>query len=467
MRGWHTRSLRFMLALWYGAAGTLLLAGFSAALYFYVASRLGRPIDSDLRRDLAGVQEHLRVLPDGQLQWGGRIIPPGAAWDPDNPWFELWDGKHQLVRRLWAFRDERMERLPQAPTPGRETISIFAVAPDVRVQCFSLPFPGPDASNLWMIRVMRLYQPVRGALQALILIILVALPVVVALLVGGGFWVTQRWLAPLESMLAAAEGITADEIERRLPVANPGDELGRLAVAFNHTLDRLQNAFVSLDRFVADASHQLRTPLTALRSVGEVGLRRSRTVEEYREIIGSMLEEARRLQLLVERLLELAAAEGGGSGAPLALVRLDHFVAACVSDWLILADAKGQRIELEVEPCEARIDAVLFRQALQNLVDNAIKYSPSGSSIRVRARSWGSRCEVEVQDQGPGIPPGHADHLTDRFFRLNPGQIQTEGFGLGLAITRAYMRRLGGTVLCREAPGGGSVFQLLLPIARE
>ncbi|HVW21507.1 MAG TPA: ATP-binding protein [Opitutaceae bacterium] len=467
MNWWRTRSLRFMLAFWYGAAGTLLLAGFSAALYFYVATRLGRPIDSDLRRDLAQVQQHLKVRPDGSLQWAGRVIPPAAAWDPDNPWFELWDGKGRLVRRLWPFGDDRIERLPQAPTPGHETISIFSVAPDVRVQCLSQPFPGPDGSNSWMIRVMLLYQPVHGVLQALILIILVALPVVVALLVGGGFWVTQRWLAPLKSMLAAAEGISADEIERRLPVPNPGDELGRLAVAFNHTLDRLENAFVSLDRFVADASHQLRTPLTALRSVGEVGLRRGRTVDEYREIIGSMLEEARRLQLLVERLLELAAAEGGGPTEPLALVRLDHFVAACVSDWLVLADAKGQRLETEVEPCEGRIDPVLFRQALQNLVDNAIKYSPPSTAITVRVRSRGQRCEVEVQDQGPGVAAAHVGRLTDRFFRLDPGEVQNEGFGLGLAITRAYMRRLGGTVIYRAAAGGGSIFLLVLPAGRE
>src|SRR5581483_7161130 len=165
--------------------------------------------------------------------------------------------------------------------------------------------------------------PAADALGALRLIIFVALPIVVALLVIGGYTITRHWLDPLDRMVAEANRITASDLSRRLPVPNPHDELGRLASVFNDTLDRLEASFVALDRFVADASHELRTPLTTLRSVGEVGLRRSRTVEEYREIIGSMLEDAQRLQLLIQRLLELASAEGGASVVHRTPVRVD------------------------------------------------------------------------------------------------------------------------------------------------
>src|SRR5690606_26297214 len=195
------------------------------------------------------------------------------------------------------------------PTPKRDTLSIFSVAPDLRLRVLSVPYEVPSVGQEWTIRIMRVHQPVADPLGALRLIIVVTLPIVVGLIVLVGYAFTRRWLLPLDRRAAEATPSTADDLSHRLPVANPHDELGRLATVFNVTLDRLQSSFDALDRFVADASHELRTPLTTLRSVGEVGLRRGRTVEEYREIIGSMLEEAQRLQLLIQRLLELASAE--------------------------------------------------------------------------------------------------------------------------------------------------------------
>lgn len=131
-----------------------------------------------------------------------------------------------------------------------------------------------------LLRLIRVHQPRAYALPDLQLIIFVTLPVVVALLVVGGYFFTRRWLLPLDRMAAEARRISAEDLRRRLPVANPHDELGRLAGVFDVILDRLQNSFKALDRFVADASHELRTPLTTLRSVGEVGLRRGRSEEE-------------------------------------------------------------------------------------------------------------------------------------------------------------------------------------------
>jgi len=215
---------------------------------------------------------------------------------------------------------------------------------------------------------------------------------------------------------------------------------------------------------VADASHELRTPLTTLRSVGEVGLRRSRTVEEYREIIGSMLEEAQRLQLLIQRLLELASAEGGAAAVHHVEIRLNDYVASCVAELGILAEFKRQQILVESDPCTVRTDPVLFRQALQNLVDNAIKYSPDRSVIRVVVRDRPEAVEVTVTDEGAGISPENRAHLMERFFRPDRGRGRTSGgFGLGLSITKAYMRVIGGTLEYEPAQPQGSTFRLTLP----
>jgi heavy metal sensor kinase len=464
---WSRSTLRFKLSAWYAVGGTLLLAGFSATLYLYVARRMALPLDYYLRHDFAVVEKNLRVTADGHLFWDGKEILSNTEWPASNPWFELWDENGTLVRRMWPFPADRFPQTRNAPTRGRETLSVFTLSDDIKLRVFSMQLPVPARKNFWMIRLIRLHEPAADALGALRLIIFVALPIVVALLVIGGYVVTRRWLRPLDTMVADAERITADDLSRRLSVVNPPDELGRLASVFNDTLDRLQASFEALDRFVADASHELRTPLTTLRSVGEVGLRRSRTVEEYREIIASMLEESQRLQLLTQRLLELAGAEGGAPVVHRTEVRVDEYVSACVTELTILAEAKNQHFEINAEPCVANIDVVIFRQALQNLIDNAVKYAPADSTIRVLVRERIDAIEIAVTDEGAGITPENRARLTERFFRPDRGRgRQSGGFGLGLSITKAYMRVLGGTLEYEPAQPQGSTFRLLLPKAR-
>lgn len=467
MKAWgQRRTLRFRLALWYAAGGAVLLAAFSATLYFYVARTMARPLDHALRQDLADVRRRLVVRPDGQLLWDGAAIPADARWDAENPWFELWDERGRLVRRLWPFTAGRIEQLPVAPARDRDTLSVFFVARDLRLRVLSVPYPIAGRAATWTIRVMSVHEPIGEALGALRLIIVTTLPVVVALLVAGGYLITRHWIRPLDRMVTEASRISADDLGRRLPVVNPHDELGRLATVFNVTLDRLEGSFVALDRFVADASHELRTPLTTLRSVGEVGLRRSRTVEEYREIIGSMLEEAQRLQLLIQRLLELANAEGGAPVVQRSRIQLDEYVASCVGELGVLAEFRNQQLVLDTVPCAVLTDPVFFRQALQNIVDNAIKYSPDGATIRIAVRESGGTCSVAVTDQGPGVSPEHRAQLTARFYRPDSARGRSKGgFGLGLSLTKAYMRVVGGSLEHADAPPHGSTFRLTLPKA--
>jgi heavy metal sensor kinase len=286
----------------------------------------------------------------------------------------------------------------------------------------------------------------------------------VALLVLGGHLLTRRWLLPLDRMAAEANRISADDLSRRVPVGNPHDELGRLGAVFNVTLDRLQASFETLDRFVADASHELRTPLTTLRSVGEVGLRKGRTEEEYREIIGSMLEEAQRLQRLVERLLELANAGGAGGAGERMPTPVLEAARSCAAELGVLAENKRQQLEVAGEECTIVTDPVLFRQSLQNLVENAIKYSPEGAPIRIHVRRREDGCTIDVEDEGPGIAPEHRPRLAERFFRTDRSRDRDSGgFGLGLSITKAYLRVLGGNLRYQPGAVRGSVFRLELP----
>jgi heavy metal sensor kinase len=269
-------------------------------------------------------------------------------------------------------------------------------------------------------------------------------------------------------MADAAGRITADRLSDRLPIEDPEDELGRLAAAFNQTLARLQDAFERLRRFTADASHELRTPLTALRSVGEVALRSPASIERSRETIVSMLEESQRLTQLVEGLLVLTRESTDAYRARFVPVDMGEVAQEVVELFRPLAEEKHQRIDAVREPASPVLgDRTTLKQALLNLVDNAIKYTPPGGSIRVRTHNGMEHdVAVDVSDNGPGIAAEHHEKVFERFYRVDGARARsTGGVGLGLAIARWAVELNGGRIELESNLGRGSTFRAVFPAA--
>jgi len=280
----------------------------------------------------------------------------------------------------------------------------------------------------------------------------------------GGYLLAHRSFAPVAKMAAEAGKITSESLSGRLPNPNPHDELGQLAAVFNQTLERLEESFAELKRFTADASHELRTPLTALRAVGEVALRQGSDAAVLRETVASMLEEAQRLHELIESLLALARMEGGKEPIALQPVVLSDLAAEVKSSIGLLADDRHQTVELhEDQPVTALAEPVLLRQALLNIVHNALRYSPAGSSIVIRVMRREGEALVSVADQGPGIAHEHRLKIFDRFYRIDPSRARSDGGqGLGLAIAKCAVEHQGGRIELESAPGAGSTFRILL-----
>jgi P-type Mg2+ transporter len=305
------------------------------------------------------------------------------------------------------------------------------------------------------------------ATRADVLIVLfVGLPGAACAFAAVGYLIAGRALAPLKVMAERARRLSARSLSERLPIVNPADELGQLAGVFNEMLARLEDSFVELKRFTADASHELRTPLTAIRAVGEVGMRQS-DAQGLRETVGSMLEEAARLNQLIDRLLLLAQADDDTAPVHLTAAPV-RTVVSQVTDLLgVVAEEKGQRLEIEeVQDVTAVMDSGLLRLALMNLVQNAIRYSPAATPIRLRACASGADAVIEVIDQGPGISQRHQPKVFERFYRVDRGRSQSEGgAGLGLAIVKWATERMSGSVELESETGRGSIFRVRLPLA--
>jgi signal transduction histidine kinase len=242
-------------------------------------------------------------------------------------------------------------------------------------------------------------------------------------------------------------------------VTNPHDELGQLASVFNQTLQRLENSFAELKRFTADASHELRTPLTALRAVGEVALS-----EDDHPAINSMLEEAERLQELIDSLLALARMEGGKTEVNFGTLEIGGLLEEVRDSLQILASEKKQTIRLlETLAIKATGDRVLLRQALFNIVHNAIRYAPAAALISLQASLKDDKAVITVSDTGPGISPEHHTKIFERFYRVDRARSRSEGgHGLGLAIAKWAVERQGGHIELESAPGHGATFRIYL-----
>ncbi|MBM3778574.1 MAG: two-component sensor histidine kinase, partial [Acidimicrobiia bacterium] len=257
--------------------------------------------------------------------------------------------------------------------------------------------------------------------------------------------------------------ITAERLGDRLPVDNPSNELGKLATVFNDTLGRLEASFDRMRQFTADVSHELRTPLTAIRSVGEVGLRTARDEATCRRVIGSMLEDVDRMTSLVERLLAWSRADTGQARLQIEVFDLGELADEVVGQVGVLAEEKRQSLGVEVAgDVRCAADRQVLRQALLNLIDNAIKYTPAGGAIRVRVTGAGGHVRLDVSDSGPGIAGDQKTRVFDRYFRSTQGSAQ-KGSGLGLAITKWAVEANGGDLAVASSEGNGSTFSITLP----
>jgi heavy metal sensor kinase len=317
-----------------------------------------------------------------------------------------------------------------------------------------------------LIRLAHSQEPVWHALRQFLTAAALILPIMIAAGIVLGYQMSRRILAPVQSIVSRAEQITSSRLHERIPVNGTGDELDHLAEVFNQTLTRLDRSFRQLRQFTSDASHELRTPLAAIRSIGEVGLARDCTRQQYRELVGNMLEEVNRLTRLTEELLMISRADSGSIQLNYSGVAVLELARQVVSLLEPLAEEKQQKLVLSGDQSMTiQADPDFLRQALINILHNAIKYSPPRATTSLQVeRAASDSIAISVRDSGPGIAPEHASRIFDRFYRVDHGRSrEAGGFGLGLAIAQWAVQAHKGEITVESVPGEGSTFRMILP----
>lgn len=444
-------SVRARLTLWYTAILALVLVTFSAISYVFLARAIRSATDaglsdtarefaaafsadqtpSDLRLDFRYSDRDILVLaPNGTVVVSSRTRIPAAIKQ------QIADSVRSDFRGFRTFGGFRAFALPMTVFGHRYTAVVSA-----------------SLDNQ--------HQRLRAAARAVIL----GIPIALVVAAAGGYLLARKTLDPVTRMSTQAREIGATNLDRRIPVVNDRDELGYLAMTLNELLERLQRAFESQKRFMADASHELRTPVSIIQGEADVVLSRSdRDVNDYRASIEIMRRAATNLTRIVQNLFLLARSDAGTYPISKSRFYLDEVLAECVRAMRSAAVAK--RISLTCD-CTGELpivaDEELVGRLFLNLVDNAVKFTPEGGVVNVRARQDGAAYSVEVTDSGPGIPPADQPHIFERFFRGDRGRRRVAGAGLGLSIAKWIAEVHGGMLRLERSDASGTAFVAVLP----
>jgi heavy metal sensor kinase len=456
-------SIRWRLTLWNTLTLALVLLGFAALIYALLRHALYAQVDRKLLVSLQELEQDTQLvsqLQDRLRHWIYEVHehegvfavvydPTGKVLDRTE---ELAEGSIPPVPILGA--DEHRLRDAVLPILGRQRLL------EVSSQAGRQPLT---------VLLMAPLEEVDSQLARLMAALALAVPVALVVSGGLGYILARKALAPVDRLRRATREITAYHLDRRLPVANPSDELGGLAQTINEMIGRLERSFAEIRRFTADASHELRTPLTAIRAEAELALSRSLGAEDGQQLAGSILEECQRLTALTDQLLTLAREDAGvalPARKPLDLVALVRNVSETMRP---LAESRGITLQAELDGSIQLLgDAPRLRQVFYNLLDNAIKFTPPGCAVTVRAVERGREAVVTVSDTGIGIPPEHLPRVFDRFYRVDTARSRQQGgTGLGLSIARSIIAAHGGRIGLESTPEKGTTCTVTLPVSER
>ena len=471
-----TLSVRARLTLWHTAVLAVLVAAVAGGAYAFVARAIGARTDASLSNALGDLRTALAA--ERSERAPTHVVATEIMSDI-------------RFRTIALFVFDTSARVIASSVPRSQTPDPSLLAASVSSMSRSnveMAVTVPDAEGGYRVALTRIDMADGGFVLAAAtslhddaemlgnarLVVAVAIPAALLLASLGGWLLAQRSLAPMVDLREATATISANNLRERVPIANPNDEVGQLATVINGLLDRLERAFAQQRQFMADASHELRTPVTVVQNEASRALSRAgRSATEYEEALSVVRTAARRLRRIVDDLFLLARADAGELPVRREPLYLDELVAECAREVRSLAARRGLELRIAA-PNEVQYDGdeALLRRLIINLLDNAIKYSSPGGAVDVRLRRGDSDYQLEVQNAGPPIPNELRERIFERFIRVDASRARPDadeadvlasGAGLGLAIARWIATAHGGKLDLVRADESGTVFMLSLP----
>ncbi len=472
-------NIRLRLTLWYTAILFIILLIFSVSLYVALESTLFVSLDTHLQQEAAQVIGGLEFIgresddkyDDDEvaaaLTVSGlrlRYVPEeGVLW-------RIFDRNGQVLVDPGYFKDAifRNDALPT----DYARLEYATLADNVPVKVYTVPFV-IEGRGAGIVQIAESYHHIQQVQQLLVFLLAIGIPFTILATTAGGWFLATHALQPIDRITSAARQISASDLNRRLNMNLPNDEIGRLATTFDDMLARLEAGFDQQKRFIADASHEMRTPLTILKGEVDVTLNRPRTAATYRETLELVDETTNQLIALVEELFLLARADNQQLPLQLTRFNLAELISRAASRLVAQAEKRNVALHIDIPPALPIVaDADKLTRLVLNLVSNAIKYTRPGDDVTVSVAAEGRFATLTIADTGPGIPAEHLAHLFDRFYRVDKARSRSasvtdtnsSGAGLGLSIVKRLVDLHNGRIDVASEVGQGTTFVVWLPL---
>lgn len=455
------KTLRFRLMLWnavvVGLTSVVVLMGLRTSVRY----ALVREIDEQLREDL---QTYALAVP---ASYG----PDSETLHQDVNRYAEGHKAHRWYMRFIAEDGHEIWSSVNTPTPRPGFPHDLDFVPETLGEFRVMQFRQRKLNPPVTIRVGASLKQIHDDLARIDGLIYFAMAAVCLVAPLVGYWLAGRTTGYLGRIIQTTAELHPDQLQERLPIRGTGDELDQLAKAFNVLLDRIARHLQERRDFLANAAHELRTPLAAIRSSVEVALGSRRSPEEYQELLDSVIEEGASLEALVNQLLLLSETETDRLKQHGERFSFDEVVRKAVEMFEAVAETKDVRLELRAtSPVILEGNRRHLRQVLNNLLDNAIKFTPPGGQVVLSLRREEQRAVLEIVDTGMGIAEADVPRIFERFFRADNArrrESEHKGTGLGLSICRAVVEAHNGAITARSRLGQGTTFTVILPLARE
>ena len=458
-------SLAAHLTAWYAGSAFLLILGATGFLYWALVANLDREDDQFLADKIHILRALLRDRPDDLGGLRQEVVLAPRARQYGQVYVRVLDEAGTVLLETPGMGDGLgPEVFPPGGEPGTGTEVRTPAGKSFRVTAARAAVGGGEGRTcVLQLAFDRTFEEglLAGYRRNLLLVLGLALGVCAL----AGYRIARRGLRPLRDVTEAAARIRSTTLHQRLAADGYPAELAELAGTFNEMLDRLEESFARLGRFSADIAHELRTPVNNLRGEAEVALGKPRSPEEYREVLGSGLEECNRLTALIDSLLFLARAESPEARTSRERIDVGRELAAVCGLYEAAAGEAGVTLTLKAPPSlGAELDRTLFQRAVANLVANALAHTPAGGSVTLTAAPEGGAVRIDVEDTGCGIAPEHLPHVFDRFYRADAARSGGSGrVGLGLALVKSIAALHRGSAAVASTVGQGTRVTLLFP----
>ena len=458
-------SIGVRLTLWYLAIFALAQILFGAGMWLILRNNLFDLVDDGLEAQVDDLKNFLQSQPkDRTIAKVQEEVNETYTIEHPGDYLAVYADNNQLI-----YRSAFMQAHPSVLVPPDQVKRPIVRSRRINHRPFRFLFQKLEVNG--HIYTVEMGLPADDAVETLHdfrSYLLMFAPLLLLVAAGGGYWLSRRALSPVDALVRTAREVSGTNLGSRLQKLETGDELQRLSDTLNEMLDRIEVAFQRITQFTADASHELRTPVSLIRTEAELALRRSRGEVEYKESLRHILLEAERTTALIEQLLSMARADSGRETLHFDPVDLRQTLRSVVDGWQQVATIRNLQFSANLDAPDFSVmgDETLLRRLADILLDNALKYTPSPGTVHLSLELQGESAVIRVQDSGVGIPEEEQGKIFERFYRVDKARSRAlGGAGLGLAIAHWIVTQHGGSIQVESQPGQGATFRVELPMA--